>query len=406
MRATASIYLNTDETNKLNQHPVSIKVYFKRKRKKFPLGVSMTKEEFNNPKSKKAKEDFIFFTDQLAKANTIINDLKEHFTFELFNKKFYSSISSAPTLQNAFKDKIDSLDEAQVGTREMYQHALQAIIGFDPRAQFSTITPNWLHKFEKWMTVEKGKSITTVGMYLRNLRHIFNISVNQGIIPREIYPFGSSGGLYTIPSGKNKKKALSIHDIQRIVEYTSPSDTVNKYKDLWLFIYFGNGINVKDLCALKYQNLQPGEIHFLRQKTIRTKREVEQIIIIRNEHIDRAIRLYGQKPALKDAYIFPFLEDGLTPRENDRKAEDIVKRINKNMRIVGKELGITYPIRTMEARHSFATILKNSGAPLAMISKMLGHTSITTTEIYLGSFEKEDMRKAVQALSNFNRDKK
>ncbi|WP_057938787.1 phage integrase SAM-like domain-containing protein [Algoriphagus resistens] len=64
---------------------------------------------------------------------------------------------------------------------------------------FSEITPKFLQRYEKWM-IDKGKSRSTVGIYLRPLRHLFNVAKPSN------YPFGKDG--YVIPKGRNKKKQL------------------------------------------------------------------------------------------------------------------------------------------------------------------------------------------------------
>ena len=56
------------------------------------------------------------------------------------------------------------------------------------------------------------------------------------------------------------------------------------------------------------------------------------------------------------------------------------------------------PLTTYSARHSYATILKRSGAPLSFISEALGHKSLLTTESYLDSFEDETRRKYAEML--------
>ena len=53
---------------------------------------------------------------------------------------------------------------------------------------------------------------------------------------------------------------------------------------------------------------------------------------------------------------------------------------------------------TYAARHSYATILKRSGAPLGFISEALGHKSLQTSESYLDSFEDETRRKYAEML--------
>lgn len=53
------------------------------------------------------------------------------------------------------------------------------------------------------------------------------------------------------------------------------------------------------------------------------------------------------------------------------------------------------------ARHSYATVLKRSGANISYISESLGHTDLRTTEAYLASFEKEERAKNTNLLTSF-----
>ena len=62
----------------------------------------------------------------------------------------------------------------------------------------------------------------------------------------------------------------------------------------------------------------------------------------------------------------------------------------------------TSGISTYTARHSFASVLKRSGANIAYISESLGHSDLKTTENYLASFEKEERVKNAAFLTNFD----
>ena len=75
-----------------------------------------------------------------------------------------------------------------------------------------------------------------------------------------------------------------------------------------------------------------------------------------------------------------------------------IKTINNYMKKIGKDIGYDKPLTTYAARHSYATILKRSGAPLGFISEALGHKSLQTTEAYLDSFEDETRRKYTEML--------
>ena len=71
------------------------------------------------------------------------------------------------------------------------------------------------------------------------------------------------------------------------------------------------------------------------------------------------------------------------------------------MKRIGKELGLEIPLTTYVARHSFATILVRSGAPLALASQTLGHSNILTTQRYFAGFDLTTQAQYTQALTNF-----
>ena len=73
------------------------------------------------------------------------------------------------------------------------------------------------------------------------------------------------------------------------------------------------------------------------------------------------------------------------------------------MKKIGQHLEIDIPLTTYVARHSFATILKRSGAPIEFISESLGHQDLKTTENYLDSFEDDTKLKYQNILLDFNK---
>jgi site-specific recombinase XerD len=71
------------------------------------------------------------------------------------------------------------------------------------------------------------------------------------------------------------------------------------------------------------------------------------------------------------------------------------------MKKIGTILGFDTKLTTYSARHSFATVLKRSGAPIEFISESLGHKDLKTTENYLDSFEDEMKESFQKQLLNF-----
>ena len=71
------------------------------------------------------------------------------------------------------------------------------------------------------------------------------------------------------------------------------------------------------------------------------------------------------------------------------------------MKSLAKKLDIHRDVTTYFARHSFATILKRSGASTEFISDALGHSNLSTTKNYLAGFEDETLQKVTDALTAF-----
>lgn len=224
------------------------------------------------------------------------------------------------------------------------------------------------------------------------------IHKSVGIIKEAQYPFGK--GKYEIPVGKGRKMALSLRQIKQIVTYTDGAEATEHYRDLWFFSYLCNGINVNDLIRLRYSNIDGDELHFYRSKTLHTSREKKEIEALITPEMKRIIDRWGNPDRSPNNYIFPFLDGYHTPIEQKKRTQDVTRRINKRLKMIGDKLGIS-GISTYTARHSYASVLKRSGANIAYISESLGHSDLKTTENYLASFEKEERIKNSAFLTNF-----
>ncbi len=96
--------------------------------------------------------------------------------------------------------------------------------------------------------------------------------------------------------------------------------------------------------------------------------------------------------------MFPFFKKDFTPLKKRATVMQLVKTTNKYLRKMAKELDLPMDITTYHARHSYASILKESGAPIEYISESPGHTSTQTTESYMKSFSRAHREKWADAL--------
>jgi integrase len=225
-------------------------------------------------------------------------------------------------------------------------------------------------------------------------------------IAADLYPFGNNK--YSPPSSVKAKKALQIDDIQKIYSYQPIDKNEDFAKDMWLFSYYANGLNTRDVALLKYENIVDDQLVFYRQKTIHSLNEAKPIYIFISPEIQEIINKWGNKRISDKTYIFNFLTPGLTPRQEKERTLSARKKINKYMGNIARTLDLKIKPTTAHARHSFSTVLKRAGVSTEMISEQLGHSNIKTTEIYLDSFEKKQRQELSKHLLSFrdNNDEK
>ncbi len=204
------------------------------------------------------------------------------------------------------------LEEHRIRTAVGYQTAYFALSRFRGNVKFTDISVAFLKQFEAWM-LQQEYSKTTVGIYTRTLRTIFNEAIFQGIIKREKhYPFGRRQ--YQCPAIKYIKKALTLEDVAKIYYYEPACERERKAKDFWLFSYFTNGINPTDIAHLKYKNIEDGYIMFERAKTENSTRVASKpITVFITEDMQRIIDYWSNKDKAPNNYIFPVLQHNITP---------------------------------------------------------------------------------------------
>lgn len=332
---------------------------------------------------------------------------QKDFDFSKYHKRFpifFEDHSKGGTISRAFLDYIKRLiQEERIGSALTYQNTYYSLKTFKGNVRFAEITQSYLWQYEKWM-LGKECTLGTVGINLRPLRAVFNEQIEAGFLNRKkCYPFGKRK--YVIPKSRNVKKAINIDAIGTLFYHIPEDANEKKAKDYWMFCYFANGMNPKDVAQLKFKDIDGDYFVFIRAKTERTAREnPKPITVYINEDMKEIIQRLGNKENDPDNYVFPILERGMDPLEKHFMVRTFVKFINDRMKRIGNQLGISKKLTTIVSRHSFSTQLKRSGASTEMIQESLGHTDKATTENYLDSFENDIKKELSETLTAFKKD--
>ena len=417
---TLALFLDTRFPRKDEMYPVKVRVTYQRKQRYYPCSCELTKEQYKRvtgPKPSKSERAVLeYLLDKKTDIKNIINELP-NFSFDLLKLKFDSSTKAIENeeqenatiesnVYNLFDIVIGQLEaQGRVGNADVMIRAKSSLQKFKRNLNFRDITVQFLDEYERWF-LNQGKSITTVGIYLRELRNIYNTAISNeyNIVSREFYPFNNKDNPkgYKIPKGKNIKKALDKQQIKSIVDYALPlCSNADRARDFWYFTYLNNGINHKDICKLKYKDIYKDQIHFDRSKTIRSNRDKDRTVISTLlKESKRIIEKWGNEDKDPENYVFNILSKDLSARRACEVQGNHLHMINKYNKILAKNLKLGVTLTTMVARHSFASVMIENNVDIAILKELMGHSSIITTEIYVKPFNSKTRKKNALLLVN------
>ena len=141
-----------------------------------------------------------------------------------------------------------------------------------------------------------------------------------------------------MPAGRNIKKALKETDLNKLLTHQPAETDMQKALDFWIFSYLCNGMNFADIIELKPLNISGNYLHFIREKTKRTKKkDLRPIKVGLNPKALEIIeRQKNNDP--KNPYLFPVLQTNLTPLTTKHRCKRFIKWVNVRMEKIRQEL--------------------------------------------------------------------
>ncbi len=425
---TAEPVIRRSHTNANGEHPVKIRVTYNRVAKFYPVsndgkplylkeGDWLDLQTLKVRKEKKHLKGLI--DDRLASAKAAKDKVTQNgrvFSFARFENEFLHKTSEGGFIGYFEEYLAVLLREDRVGSYHTYHCALQAFKAFRNSREIdpADITPELLSEFDahlkeaKEIPRSKGKVYirkagkTTVGIYMRSMRVVYNYIASKQPYLLEFYPFARRNNdrtKYKIKSGSGSKGEALTADQLRVFSATetTPSSPEWKAKQLWLFSLYCQGINMNDIAKLKYSDVRQDSIKYVRSKTKNTEGKEETIEIPLNDSIRTIILEVGNPDKKPGNYVFDLLQKGLSPLEERKAINQRIKVINKWLRKICEANGLP-PITTYWARHTFASLLKAGGVNIEMIRELLGHSNVKVTEAYLKRFDLEKKREANEKI--------
>ncbi len=400
MNASVSVVYYKNKTLSNGEHPLMLRITKDRKSKYQSLGISIPPQFWdftkNQPKRNCPNRDAILRliaekTKQYQEQLIEFKAENKEFTVTTLVEKL-TNPTKPKTVGELFTEQIQRYKTAKrTGYALSIQQVYNSLIKYNKHLNiyFSDIDVTWLKKYEEWLR-SAGLAENTIGIRFRTLRAVYNIALEQKIVKPDYYPFKSYkvSKLHSVTA----KRAITKDNVTAVInyDYTNKGFYTQLAVDLFTFSYFMGGINFVDMAYIIHSHIIDNRLVYTRTKTHK---------LIKLPLQPKAVELI-QKYQTKDRpYIFPILSAfHKTEQQQRNRIHKVITKVNKHLKDIGEELSLPIDLTTYVARHSFATVLKRSGVNTSIICEAMGHSSEKVTQIYLDSFENEQVDAAMSNL--------
>ncbi|GBE29105.1 MAG TPA: site-specific integrase [Bacteroidetes bacterium] len=277
------------------------------------------------------------------------------------------------SIQNAWNGYIDHLISNDLNSTKTLLSKEQVFSTLPARVTDLPIKIVRVEDLESWFSQYRiGKASATANRAIRYLRHFFNYCIERNLCksdPTKLIP--------KIPEHKKvRSRALSDEQISYLMEHTDNNSRF--YRALVLGIYFG-------LRSVEIINLKCSEI------------DLES----------KSLMVTSQMSKTNTQRIVPAPSDEVFSIVEEWKKEDhwlvvpyqMYDSMSKQFAKVRDENGWSKDLTFRSTRHSYIIRLLNQGVPQALVARLAGHSTPTTTDKYYSIFGAADLRKAVSNLS-------
>jgi integrase len=433
--AKFKIFLRTFDTSKDGTSPICLRIAKNGQKKFIGLSLSATPGQWDENFCRFKKDKRInplhdkhnaFLNEQEAKADKTIQDFSNNnidWTLNQFEDAFLNR-SKQGKVKHFFENQIRKLKETNhIGNALCYQRTLDMLKVFDKKFDqklFSEIDIKYIRAFDTFLQMpresvyistkgnkrvvqRKGNSSNSRMIHFRTLRAVINQAIEAKEANTTTYPFGKGGFEVAKLAEETEKRYLPSEYLLKI-KNTNSQNKVNEYaRKLFLFSYFCYGISFVDMANLTAENIKRLEnglyIVYKRHKTKNSK-GAKAINIKLTEELQTIINELCSMKKPVENYLLPIVTvEGLTGENLYNHLKMRLKKFNDYLDKMAIEFEINdIDLTSYVSRHTMAMSLQNNEIPREVISQILGHKDLKTTNTYLDSFNSNIIDEAVKVL--------
>ncbi|MEL5893032.1 tyrosine-type recombinase/integrase [Bacteroides sp. GD17] len=314
-------------------------------------------------------------------------------------KKTKTELGCSVLLLESFRKLIAQKEkDGYLRTAANYRSTVHKLQAYQPEKSetltLQEINEKWVSCFVGWLKAQHPNKLQTSDFYFRNVRAMYNGTCKLLKIKPSAKP--SPFREVSFAGKQSSKRALTKEEVDKLLDpefRERLSMHLHESLDILLFMLFMRGMVFQDVFNLTWEMVDAdNHIHYLRSKTeipIDTKIPSEAQKII--EH-------YRKEDCI---YVFPFLHGSKNRRKKKDSAiseQSSLHRVNRHAHKIGRMAGLSLRLSTYVMRHTFATLMLESGKSIELISQCLGHASIRTTQIYISRISMNRVDKEVNDM--------
>ena len=234
----------------------------------------------------------------------------------------------------------------------------------------ASLSRSWIETFQNALAADKSLSESSADTYCARIRSILHKAVLEGYFDRSPYD-----GVPHLKKSHKPRLALTADEVRRLADTECPGVAGDEVKRAFLFSCF-TGLRISDIVSLRQADID-------RSAKILRKKQQKTSGVVYVPLSAEALDLAGDTDP-----PFPYLA-------HLREAGHAVRTLH----LWGAAAGIEKPVTWHIARHTAATLLIEAGADVYTVQHILGHTSVSTTQIY-AEVSGGRKRKALDALAD------
>lgn len=379
--ATFTFELRKNRINKRGECPVVLRITSNGKVTRKNTGITVQEKYWDASKEKvrsshpNALEFNITLSDLITKtAGVHAEKMRE--TVNVSGAEIISILFSTTDFKEAIKYRVEALNKPDTyNTYKRFNTFKNIFDEFAPgMVNIDQITPRFVNKF-KQSQIDKGYSHNTVVGRMSTFRDIWN-SMNSRL------PSPFLDKTVTVGSFRpSNDEILTIEEIKKIWNYYPRTAYEKLAKDTFTFSYYAAGMRSSDVLMLKWPNIEGDIIRYFPSKIEKTIRKLLEIPL--NDYTQEILSRYQEGTPTVFNKLDLDKDKGI---ELKKKIAVIQSTINDCLNDIARRTGIQKDLKFKMARTTFSRHANiKSNRNVYGIKEAMGHSKMSTTEIYLGN---------------------